>query len=112
MPPTLGAALILNGAPARVLCPGGEGERRIVPEDRLLELAELGPRLDPELGDERLAGRAVRVERVDLPPRPVEREHQLLARTVAQRVLRHERLELGNQLSVAAESEVGVDPLL
>ena len=60
------------------------------------------------------AARASRyaVERLRLPARAVEREHQLAAQPLAVRVLRDQRLELADQLGVAAEREVGLDPLL
>ena len=51
----------------------------------------------------------VGVERLGLASRAVEREHQLAAQPLAQRVLGDQRLELADQLSVAAERELGVD---
>ena len=48
-------------------------------QDRLLKLLELRPRLEPELGDERLARVRVRIERLRLTAATVEREHQLCA---------------------------------
>ena len=56
--------------------------------------------------------RPVGGERVRLPARPVEREHELAARPLAERLRLHERLELGDELGVAAEREIGVDSLL
>jgi hypothetical protein len=46
-----------------------------------------------------------------LPARAIEREHQLRAKTLAQRMLANESLELGDELRMAAEREVGLDPL-
>ena len=54
----------------------------------------------------------VRLQRLGLTPRSVEREHQLAPQALPQRVLRDQRLELADELSAAAELEVGVDPLL
>ncbi len=68
--------------------------------------------LDPELLDERGTRRRVGLERLGLPPGAVEREHQLTARTLAQRVLRHQPLQLADHLGVAPEGEVGVDAVL
>src|SRR5262249_56843039 len=51
-------------------------------------------------------------ERLGLPPGAVEREHQLPAEALTQRVPSHEPLELADELRVAAELEIGVDPLL
>ncbi len=55
---------------------------------------------------------AVHLERLRLPPRPVEGEHQLSAKVLPQRVLANERLELGHELRVAPQCEVSVDALL
>jgi hypothetical protein len=53
-----------------------------------------------------------RLERVCLASGPIEREQQLGAKTLAQRVARDLGLELGDQLRAAAEREFGVDPVL
>ena len=47
-----------------------------------------------------------------LPIAPVEGEHQLPAEPLAASVLRDQRLELGNKIAMAAERQVGVDPVL
>ena len=90
----------------------GQVERRILAEDRELELAQAWPRLDPELVDEPCPRGLEGGERLRLAARPVEREHQLAAQPLAQRVLRDERLELGDELGVPTEREVGLDPPL
>ena len=54
-----------------------EQERLVLAENRGLELAELGPGIDAELLDERLACVAIRGERVGLAARAVESEHEL-----------------------------------
>ena len=64
-----------------------DGERRIVPEDRLLQLLQRGPRLEAELVLHRLACPPERVERRRLPIAPVEGEHQLPAEPLAAPVL-------------------------
>src|SRR3954466_13640000 len=51
-------------------------ERRVLPQDCLLELLQLSARLDAQLLDERHPRIAVRLERLCLATRPVEREHQ------------------------------------
>ena len=56
--------------------------------------------------------RGVRLQRVRLPARAVEREHDLAAQALAQRVLGDQRLELGHDGVVIAEREVSVDALL
>ena len=85
---------------------------RLLPQDRAVQLLERRARLDPELVDERAPRVLVHLERLGLPARPVEREHQLAAEPLAQRMLRDERLELADELGVAPELELGVDPLL
>ena len=54
----------------------------------------------------------VDVERLGLAPRSVEREHQLPAETLAQRMVPHESFELSQHGSVAAERELCVEALL
>ena len=55
------------------------------------------------------ARRLVGLERLGLAAAAVQREHQLAAQVLAQRVLSHQRLELADELGVAAEREVGLD---
>src|SRR5581483_10433189 len=89
-----------------------EIERRILTEDRALELPELAARLDPEPVDERAAGRLVGLERLGLAPGAVEHEHQLAAEALAQRLGGDETLELADDVELAAELDVGFDPQL
>ena len=81
-------------------------------EDPPLELAELRPRLEPELGVEVGAPVAVAGERVGLPARPVERRHQLGPQTLAERVLGHEPFEIGDELLVPAEPQSSLESQL
>ena len=90
----------------------GQQQRLVLAQDRGLERLELRAWVDAELLDERLARGAVGRERVGLAPRAVEREHELRARSLAQRLRCDERLELGDELGVAPEREVRLDPLL
>src|SRR5204862_6847660 len=90
-------------APAGARPPApGPVEHRVVTQDRALELLELRARLEPELLDEDAATLAVARERLRLPARPVEREHQLPAQLLSQRLLCDERLELRDEPLVAA----------
>ncbi len=94
---------------------GGERAARqalVLAEDRLLQLPQLGAGLQAELVEERLARGAVRLQRVRLAPRAVEREHQQSAEPFPERVLDDQRLELTEHLVVAAEPELGLDPVL
>ena len=65
----------------------GGDERCVLNQDRLLQPAQCGARLDPELV-ERGPRAAVGLERFRLPARAVEREHQLAAQALAVRVAR------------------------
>ena len=56
-----------------------------------MQLLQHRARLDPELLDQLVAPRAVDGERVGLAARAVEREHQLAAQPLAQRMLADER---------------------
>ena len=76
------------------------------------EALELRARVEAEVLDQRVAGAPERVQRVGLAARAIEREHQLRVQALAVRVLGGERLELGDDVAVAAEREVVLDPLL
>ena len=69
-------------------------------------------RLDSQLVHERAPRPLIRVQCLRLSTRPIKREHQLSAQTLAKRVLGDKRLQLGDEVVVAAEREVGFDPLL
>ena len=73
------------------------GERRVLAQDRALQLAQPRARLEPELLHEPGARVAIDRQRLLLAPRAVEREHQLAAQLLAQRMLARERVELGDQ---------------
>ena len=87
-------------------------ERPLLTQDRPVERLELRTGLDPELVDERAARVAVRRERIGLSARPVEREHQLRAEPLPQRMPRDEQLQLRHELGVDLELEIGRDPIL
>ena len=87
-------------------------ERRIVPQDRLLQLPERRPGLEPELLVQHAPGRLVGLERLGLAPAAVEREHQLAAEPLVEWVLLDQRLELGREIGVAAQLQLGVEQVL
>jgi hypothetical protein len=87
-------------------------EARIVRQDGRLELSQRATRLQPQVLGQPLVALAVDGERLGLPVAPVQRQHELSAEPLPQRVIRDERLELTHDLGVAAELEVGVDPRL
>ena len=110
MPPRRRRATTRRG-PRRTVRPS-QDKRWVLREDRSLEIPELVTGLEPELVDQATARDAIRLERVSLPARAVQREHQLTPETFAQRMLTHQRLELAHQPRVIAQREVRVDPIL
>jgi hypothetical protein len=91
---------------------GAAGERRIVVEDLLLEPPQLRPPLEPELVVQPPAAGAIGGERVGLASGSVQREHQLAEEPLPVRVLGDQRLQLADQLALAAKGQIGVDPVL
>jgi hypothetical protein len=98
--------------PARTKLGRLEAQGGVVPEDRALEVAQLRPGVEPERVAQRASAAAEDGERIALAAAAVEREHELRLQPLAQRVLRRERVELGDELDVLSEGEVGVEPLL
>ena len=99
-----------DAGPSRV-ARGGCLERRILLQHAALQLAQRQRRLDADLVQmpaHVLVGR----ERVGLAPRPVQRDHQLPARALAQGMPGDELLQLRGQSRVPAERQVGLDALL
>ena len=74
-----------------------------------MQALQLRPRLDADLLDQRVARVAVGLERVRLAAAAVERQHPLGVQALAQRVVGQQRLDLGDDLLVAAGGQVGVD---
>ncbi len=87
-------------------------ELGVLPQDGGLDPAQSRAGLDAELLGEELPCAPVKLESVRLAARPVEREHELPARALAQRVLPRQGFELGDELGRAPEREVGLDALL
>ena len=77
-----------------------------------MQLPQALARLDAELLGEQAARLVVDTQRVRLTAGAIEREHQLPAQPLAQRMTGDERLELGDDLGVTREREVGLDPFL
>src|SRR5439155_10996104 len=84
-------------------------EYSILSEDGCLELPQLRPGLDPEIGHEATPCVSVRAEGIRLAAGPVERKHQLSAERLVVRILPDETLELGDQVAVSTEGEVRID---
>ena len=87
-------------------------ERRILAEDRLLELAQRHARLEAEIVQERPACVLVGLEGVGLAAGAIERQHELPAQPLVERVVVDERLELADHVAVSAEFELRVDQVL
>lgn len=81
-------------------------------EDPPLESPQALARLEAELRREGAASLLVGLQRLGLPPRAVEGEHQLAPGPLAQRLLGDQLLQLDDELVVASELELGLDPLL
>ena len=78
-------------------------------EDRPLESLQRFAGLEPLFFVQPLARVAVHGERFDLPTAAVEREHEQGAEALDQRFLLDQRLQLGDQLAVTSEIEIGCD---
>ena len=84
----------------------------VVREDHALHPPQLRPRLDAELVHQQPAARAHRLERLRLPAGSVQRQHQLRAQALAERVLGDQRAQLADQVRVAPACQVSREPLL
>ncbi len=91
---------------------GGQRELRVAVEDRPLQVLQLLARLDAHLLDQRAARPAAHLQRLGLPARPVQREHQEPVQPFAQGVLLDERPQVAADLLVPAQLEVEPDQLL
>ena len=104
------AAVVVVGLGAARAGRDQQVQGRVLGQDGLLQPLEADAGLDPELVDQDLAGRPVGGQGVGLAARPVQGEHQLAVEVLAQRVQPDQRLQLGHQLVVAAEGQLGLDP--
>ena len=92
-------------------CLGGSlwsAKRRIVAEDRPLELPQFGPGLQTDL-IQRRARVAVGGERFRVTAATVQRKHQQPAGALAQRISRHKSGDRADHLSVLAASDPGLN---
>ena len=81
-------------------------------EDLLLQAAQLGRRLEAEVLAEPSAVALEGPQRLGLAPGSVQRVHQLGDRSLTQRVLLGQRLQLADQLGCQAAPEIGLDARL
>ena len=114
----LAHVLEVAAAPDRLGCRGGEsdgeqtagplgGQVRILGEDHVLELAQLRPRLEPELAHHAVAAGAHRLERFCLASRPVQGDHQVGAQPLPQWMLADEALQLSDEVGIPPPRQVG-----
>ena len=85
-------------------------ERRVLIKDPGLEVAQGRARIDAELLDEVVADLGVGAQCFGLASCSVEGEHEQLPETLAERVFPAQRLELVDQLRVAAAGQIRFDP--
>jgi len=90
----------------------GRCQRLVVLEDLTFELLQRLARLEAELLGERATPLLVDLQRLGLPARAVEREHELATEPLPERVLRDERPELDDRLGVTRKGERGFDSFL
>jgi hypothetical protein len=81
-------------------------------QDAALEAPQTLARFEAQVIDKKPSKALVCLERFDLSARAVKGEHQLRAHTFPERVCLDELLELGDQLTVSAGSELRVDAIL
>ena len=94
------------------LAPTGRSQHGVLLQDAALEALQALARLQSHFLGERQSTLLVDMQRLGLAVRAVEREHELAAEPLAERVPGHERLELADELAAAAEGEIRLDPLL
>ena len=73
---------------------------------------QLWTRVDAEFLDESLACLLIFLERISLASRAIESTHELPSRSLAERILGDQPLELTDYIAVVTERELGVDAFL
>jgi hypothetical protein len=81
----------------------------VVVQHAVVEQLQVGIGFDGVPIVELVAQRGVGGERFHAPPAAVQREHVQAAEALPQRVLRHQRPQLGQQLAVVARLQIEVD---
>jgi len=85
------------------------GQRRVLEEDPLLEVVELGTGLDAEFLSEDVGNTPVGPQRIALAPTAVQGKHQAGPGALGQRIFLDELLELGDHLEMVPERQLCVD---
>ena len=81
-------------------------------QNRALEKSQVRTGLEAQLLRQRLAETPIRLQRFSLSAASVKREHELGTEALPGRVQSDETLELGDELGVATELEISIDPVL
>jgi hypothetical protein len=81
-------------------------------QDCPFQLLESRAGVDAELLGQGLPGPSVGLQGFGLPARAVQGQHELAVETLPQRMGRHQRLQLTNQLGVATQGKLGLDRIL
>ena len=84
----------------------------ILGEDGRVQPAQLRPRVDAELLDQDRPGPLVGQQRIGLPARAVQRQHQLGPQPLPQRMVADQPLQLGHQLPMPTHPQVGLEAIL
>ena len=87
-------------------------KRRILLENRALDITQSSARLDSELRNQRPARRLERLQRVGLAATAIQGHHLLRPKALVQRMPGDQRVELRDQLGVAPAREIRVDRTL
>ena len=96
----------------RARTPRRQRDLGVLAQDLLMEIAERFSGLDAQFLGEQAASGVVDRERFGLPTRSVEREHELSAGTLAQRLLGHQALERRDDVVGEAELQARFDGFL
>jgi hypothetical protein len=92
---------------------GGPGEKsRVLAQDRRLELTQVRGRFQAQLFGQCAAEVVVDLKRVGLPSAAVQREHELPAQALAQRMLADQGAQLGREFAGRAESQARLGAFL
>ncbi len=81
-------------------------------QNRSFQVLKRAAGFDPELVDHRSPADPIALQSVRLAAPAVQRQHQLTAQPLARWVLAHQPLELGNELAVTTQSQVGLNSIL
>ena len=87
-------------------------QRGVVADDALLELLQLGRRIESEFPRQPRPQLPVRAQRLGAPTGPTLREHQLPGEPLPQRVLSRQGQQFRDQFAGEPPSEVGIDACL